>query len=500
MNNSQQSPDEVSLAAATLQRRRAIRGDLTLWAQECGFEPALHHRLLIKHLQHAAEVGNQRLIISMPPGSAKSTYTSKLFPPWYLAQRPNKTILACSYSKDLIQGFGRWNRNIIKQKENVLGYTLTSDSKAADEWETTNGGRYFCAGVGAGLAGHRADFALLDDPIGSEEDANSDSYRDKLWSWYVNDFLPRLKPGASVFIISNRRHEEDLVGQLMSKQPGKWTEIKIRRVAREDDPLGRAYGERLWPEYFTQEMTDEAMSNPRASGIEQQEPSPDAGNFFNKEDLETTIYTNHNQLPTSLRIFCGSDHAVSERESADRNCFIPCGVDSAGDLWILPDVWWKVAGSNESVEAMLDMSRRRSPLFWWAERGHISKSILPFLRKRMLETGVNISIIEVTSTKDKVTRAQSIQGRTAMRKVHFPSFASWWPDALHELLSFPNGKHDDFVDALSEIGQGLDKVFLGTTPNADAEWNRKPPALTMGWLKSSAARRELQESLANAHR
>jgi len=446
---------------------------------------------LIRHLEHAAATGNQRLIISMPPGSAKSTYTSKLFPPWFLANHPDKTILACSYSKDLIQSFGRWNRNIIKLKENILGYALTTDSKAADEWETTNGGRYFCAGVGAGLAGHRADFALIDDPIGSEEDANSQSYREKLWAWWVNDFIPRLKPGASVFVISNRRHEEDLVGQLMAKEPGEWTEIKIRRVARENDPLGRAYGERLWPEYFTQQMTDKAMRNPRASGIEQQEPSPDAGNFFKKEDLVT--YDSIDKLPTGLRIFCGSDHAVSERQSADRNCFIPAGVDASGDIWILPDVWWKVAGSNESVEAMLALAKRRQPLFWWAERGHISKSILPFLNARMREESVYVSIVEVTSTRDKVTRAQSIQGRTAMHKIHFPSFATWWPDALHELLSFPNGKHDDFVDALSEIGQGLDKVSLGDLPASDAVATSIGIGITMKWLKQSAKRLERQE-------
>lgn len=492
--------DSELLSAATEKKRRlAIRRDLTLWAKECGFEPALHHSLLIQHLEHASRVGNQRLIISMPPGSAKSTYTSKLFPPWFLANHPDKTILACSYSKDLIQSFGRWNRNIIKLKSKILGYELTSDSKAADEWETTSGGRYFCAGVGAGLAGHRADFALIDDPIGSEEDANSPSYREKLWAWWVNDFIPRLKPGASVFVISNRRHEEDLVGQLMSKEPGEWTEIKIRRVARENDPLGRAYGERLWPEYFTQAMTDKAMRNPKASGIEQQEPSPEAGNFFQKDDLLT--YDNLSCLPSGLRIFCGSDHAVSERQTADRNCFIPCGVDSSGDLWILPDVWWKVAGSNESVEAMLQMAKRRSPLFWWAERGHISKSILPFLNARMREEQVYVSIIEVTSTRDKVTRAQSIQGRTAMRKVHFPSFTTWWPDALHELLSFPNGKHDDFVDALSEIGQGLDKVSLGDLPpSPDAIIDRTAPALTMSWLKASAKRRSRQEELASSDR
>lgn len=513
--------EEAAIAAQTLLQRRAIRSDLTAWARECGFEPALHHRLIIKELmgvvkalrdgvKHSStELGKcRKVIICTPPGSAKSTYTSKLFPPFFLAQDDLKkirhteqlSILACSYAKDLITGFGRWNRNIIEQKSKVLGYSLRQDSRAADEWNTTNGGLYFCAGTSAGIAGHRADFALIDDPIGKEEDAASADTMEKLWVWYVTDFLPRLKPGAAQVIIANRRGEEDLVGRILQDEPNEWRVIKIPLIAVENDQLGRAPGEMLWPEYWNyDEQLRKAKKIARVySGLWQQEPTPDEGNFFKVDDLVT--YKNLDALPKNLRIFAGSDHAVSERETADRNCFIPCGVDSTGDLWVLPDVWWKVAGSAESVEAMLAMAKRRSPLFWWAERGHISKSILPFLNARMRETSTYVSIIEVTSTKDKVTRAQSIQGRTAMRKVHFPSFATWWPEALHELLSFPNGKHDDFVDALSEIGQGLDKVSLGEMPAADMPLDRTAPALTLKWMKDSAKRRERDGEYATADR
>jgi hypothetical protein len=75
----------------------------------------------------------------------------------------------------------------------------------------------------------------------------------------------------------------------------------------------------------------------------------------------------------------------------------------------------------------------------------------------MHEEQVYGAIIEVTPIADKQTRAQSIQGRMAMGKVFFPSFAHWWPEARDQILKFPHGAHDDFVDAMAYIGLGLNQ-------------------------------------------
>jgi len=104
---------------------------------------------------------------------------------------------------------------------------------------------------------------------------------------------------------------------------------------------------------------------------------------------------------------------------------------------------------------MIRMMRAHKPVFWWAERSHISRSLGPFLRKRMLETSTYCSIIEMQPIADKQTRAQSIQGRMAMHRLRFPERAPWWPAARDQLLKFPFDSHDDFVDALAYIGLGL---------------------------------------------
>lgn len=452
-------------AARILLERRKIRGDLNLWAKHCGFQPAKHHEVINKELEAVEQGKNKYLIICTPPGSAKSTYTSKLFPPVFIGRKAGRSILACSYSKDLVNGFGRWCRNIIEQQSTVLGYELNSDSRAADDWETSNGGHYFCAGVGAGIAGHRADLGLIDDPIGSEEEAQSKLQRDKVYDWYINDFLPRLKPNASRVIIANRRHEDDLVGRILARELGKWRVIKFPRVAVEDnDILGRMKGDRLWPEWFTQEQTDEAMQNARASGIEQQEPSPDDGDFFKADTLLTYTLDEYLRVQDELMIYGSSDHAVSKKQEADNSCIGGFGVDSQKNIWVLPDLEWKKMDTKEQVDAMMRFASRHQVMLWAAENAHIEKAIGPFLKDRMVADNVYFTIETLSSSKDKRTKAASIEGRMSTFKVKFPSFASWWPAARRELLMFDNGKNDDFVDFMGNIGRLLNIVIKPAPP------------------------------------
>jgi hypothetical protein len=91
------------LTLETEEKARAIRRSLTEWARHCGFEPALHHRLLIHNLERLAAGEIDRLAVFMPPGSAKSTYSSILFPPWFLAQKPKASVIAASHTTELAE-------------------------------------------------------------------------------------------------------------------------------------------------------------------------------------------------------------------------------------------------------------------------------------------------------------------------------------------------------------------------------------------------------------
>jgi predicted phage terminase large subunit-like protein len=509
------------------QRRLAVRDSFLAWCREAGYEPAKHHRLIIAELEalvfnlfkalvRGREVPEEslRLMVLTPPGSAKSTYISKLFPPWFLAQcsklrkmmeavekrYDDLGILACTHNGDLSIEFGGAARNLVGANEQLLGYSLAKDSRASDAWTCSNGGYYRAGTVGSGISGRRMHLGLVDDFCGKEEDATSKLINDKVWTWWENDFINRLQPIAARVIIANHRNEDDLVGRLLAKEASKWRIMRLRLLIETEeqaaeDPLQRSVGDYLWPEYFTREQVDERMANPRASGIQQQEPSPEKGNFFQAE-----WFQQYDKLPPieECQFYVASDHAISERETADPSCFVPVAYHG-NMIYVLSDVVWRRLGAKAAVQAMLDLARNRKPLYWWAERGHISKSIGPFLQDRMIEEHVFINMVEVTPVKDKVSRAQSIQGLMAMGLVRWPK-CDWFSRARKEFLNFPNGKHDDFVDALAHLGMGINSMFGGNKPKPALTYVA-PQGLhiTMGELKQVESRRSRLKMLALAN-
>lgn len=473
-----------------VKRKRLVRSSLREWSRECGYEPARHHDLLIQTLEAATRRERRRIIFTLPPNSAKSTYSSMLWPAWLPGQlRRGEKILAASHNFELVQSFGRRTRDLIRANESLLGYGILPTSKAADNWETSNGIEYRAAGVGAGISGFRAAVGLIDDPIGSKEDADSETFRQKLWDWYVWEFRKRVDPNGVIVIIQTRWHEDDLAGRLLATEGrvengGEWTLINVPLIAVENDPLGRAPGEPLWPERFDAQHIRDAKKDPRAfSCLEQGDPEPVEGNHFKAEWL---VEYGPDDLPRDLRTYAASDHAVSIQEVNDRTCMGPFGVDRHGIIWIYPDLFWDRAASNVQVRAMLDIMKRHEPIVWWAEKENIQKAIGPFLEEQMLLENVHTYVEGITPARDLMQRSQSIHGRMSLKTVRFPRHAHWWPMARKELLGFPAAKHDDFVSFLALIGLGLRRLVKpGVAPTP-----KVVEPLTMGWVKKMHSEQE----------
>jgi predicted phage terminase large subunit-like protein len=459
------------------------------------YVPAKHHEVIAAALEEIEKGSIQRLIITMPPRHGKSELASRRFPAWFMGKDPYRHTIFATYNEDTAKDFGRAVREIVQSnvyKQLFPTSKLRKGSASAEQLQTVEGGQAMFVGRGGSLTGRGADLLVIDDPIKDREEAESKSTRDKMWAWFTDVAMSRLMSvGARVVIIMTRWHEDDLIGRLTDpknpfyneEEAKHWKLLSLPALADDDDPMGRKPGEALWPERFDETFLKRAQSlNPRGfASLYQGKPAPEDGDFFKKDWIK--MY-NPSELPQNLTIYVASDHAVSTDQDRDATCMIPVGVDENDDIWILPDVWWRRAQTDDAVEAMIDIMERLKPMMWWAEKGHISKSIGPFLRKRMQERGTYSAIDEVTPAKDKQTRAQAIRGRMAMGKVHFPRFAPWMQDAEQELLKFPSAKHDDFVDALAYIGLGLSKQISGRIPEKPSA--DKYAVGTMGWLKLSA--------------
>jgi predicted phage terminase large subunit-like protein len=424
-----------------------------------------------------------RLMVWMPPGSAKSTYASVLFPPYYMGRHPSTPILGVSNTTELAERFSRRARNIVGlgRYRNVFGFGCNEDSKSAGSWENEKGGEFFAAGIGSAIAGRRAGLGLIDDPVKSREEADSERVREKHWDWYLNDFLTRLLPNAPQIVIQTRWHEDDLSGRILQREANRWHVLKLPMEAREDDPLGRWYGERLWPEWFTDEMVQTAKMDNRAwNALYQQDPAPEDGDYFRRE-----FFNEFNQAPAAMHYYGASDYAVTEGggDFTEHGIF---GLDYNGDLYLID--WWRgQTASDKWIEKQCDLIAQYSPLIWFGESGPIKKAIEPFLKRRMQERQTPCRLEWLPSIADKVVRARPFQARAAMGNVYLPTHASWLPDLMSQLMRFPAGKYDDGVDVCSLIGRGLEHarppIMPKPKPPASPQYER-PNHDGLGWLGS----------------
>jgi predicted phage terminase large subunit-like protein len=431
-----------------------------------GYEPAAHHRLLIEHLEAVARGQIAKLMIFMPPGSAKSTYTSELLPAWFEALAPGEPIIAASHTGKLALRFSGRVQRYIRAFGDVLGYSLASEAR--ERWENTHGAEYLAAGVGGAIPGYRAGLAIIDDPYPGRKEADSETYRDSVWQWWNGDLLPRLKPRAGVILMHTRYHEDDLAGRLLDIEGLEWTVLKLPAVAEDPrnstpkypigpDPLGRAPGEPLWtdqPNYpFGALMLRKKMELERSGSTRewqsqyQQNPRPAEGALFQTGMVEVL-----DEAPNlrGAQIGRGWDLAAT-RKIGTNDPDWTVGVKlarMASGLYIVLDVFRDRLGPDKRDNAIFNLSnqdgRGTCSISIPQDPGQAGKTQVLALTRLLTGHKIESSV----ETGDKATRATPVMSQLNAGNLAIVK-APWNRVFLDELAAFPNGAKDDQVDALS---------------------------------------------------
>ena len=445
---------------------------------------AAHHKLLLADLQGIEDGSIPNLMVLMPPGSAKSTYSDVVFIPWFMARKPRRNVILASYASEIAEKQGRRARQLINSRSfsNVMEIGLMADQKAAHQWALTNGSEFMAGGLLSGLTGNRGALGIIDDPIKGREAAESETIRNKTWDAYIDDFCSRLIPGAPQVMILTRWHEDDPAGRILpvgwdgesgmfdGRDGRRWKVICLPAIAdRADDPLGRKIGETLWPEWFSLEHWAPFKSNPRTwSSLYQQKPSPQDGTFFKREWFRR--YRRGSE-PKHLNKYMTSDHAPAGQVDSDFSCVRVWGVDPLGDLYMLDGfreqatmdkMADKIVGNKADKKFGL-LSKHR-PIAWFPEDDNNWKSAAGFIT-RMMREQENFCRIEPISPhgSDKAAKAQSFQGMASMGRVWIPEGPEG-DDVIDQYLKFPAGKNDDEVDAASIIGRAIADAHPAVLP------------------------------------
>jgi len=194
-----------------------------------------------------------RLILTASVRHGKSFLACRWLPAWYLGTHPDRRVILAGHEADFARSWGRGARDILTEHgPGAFGVAVSRRSEAANRWdlERPHIGGMLTIGVGGSPIGRGADLMIIDDPVKSYEKAMSPLERERVKEWFTGTMTSRVEPGGAVILVMARWHGDDLAGFLLDEDPHGWRELRLPALCDDpdNDPLGRAEGEPLWPE------------------------------------------------------------------------------------------------------------------------------------------------------------------------------------------------------------------------------------------------------------
>lgn len=470
--------------------------------------PADWHVFMLNKLMELDEGFIPRLMISAPPGHAKSTYASRLFPTWRLGRKPRTQYLQAGHSQLFVENeFGKKCRDIVEDErynDVFPGTMLSPASRAAGYWVLNNRSTYMTKGVGQGISGIRATLAGVDDPFASRADAESETIRNSTFDWFKADFMRRLLPRCPVFIVATRWHSDDLCGRLEAEnnqikkglaEGVPWEIVNLPALAVDDpaepDPMGRKPGEALWPEFYSRPILLDIkaeLDSKNWNSLYMGKPTDVEGEAIKKEwfkegrfkigpkredvrrrvmSVDTASKTNERSAYTVATIWdeTKDDHHYLRHVYRKRMEFTEMSttLNNLADGWDVDAVLVEDKGSGtQYIQQQADPNAARCPR--------------------------PVIAIEV----DNASKEFRMDGVTPMMQaglVHLPENAPWLTDYENEIFAWPSVKWKDQGDSTSQyLSWARPKRKYGSKRMSGA-----------GLGQHDRAREEIEEKIAEMH-
>ena len=385
----------------------------------------------------------KRLMIQMPPRHGKSETATIRYPIYRLNMDPEMRVVIGAYNATLAGKFSRKARRLAQQ----AGIALSDERTAVEDWETTAGGGMRAVGVGGGITGQGGDLIIIDDPVKSREEAESEVYREKVWDWYTDDLYTRLEPGGAMILIMTRWHMDDLAGRILAGEgASKWTVVNLPALALEGDILGRRPGEALCPQRYDEEAllaikTDGGMSDYAFAALYQQDPRARDGNMFPRAKVE---------IVDAVPADCTRRVRYWDKgggPTGDPTAGVRMATNHERTVFYVEDV----AHAQVNIDDRNRLMRQTATLDGTNVRG--------WVEQEPGSGGKESAILSVRHmagfpyfyepvSGDKVVRADPLAAQWQAGNVKLVRGA-WNKAYLDEMEAFPSGVHDDQVDASS---------------------------------------------------
>jgi predicted phage terminase large subunit-like protein len=426
---------------------------------------ARHLEMLNRKLVDVAEGRSRRLIVTMPPRHGKSSIISQYFPAWYLGRYPDRRVILTSYEADFAAGWGRKVRDVLAEcGAEYFGVRVRSDSSAANRWDLEgHAGGMVTAGVGGPITGRGADIFLCDDPIKNAEEAASEAIRERNKDWWRSTAYTRLEPGGSVVVVSTRWHADDLAGWLIAGGDDNddggasaWDVLNLPALAEDDDPLGRAPGEALWPERYDRAALDEIRRSANVgeyffAAMFQGSPVPRTGGMF------SAAWPIVKAIPVGCTFVRYWDKAGTAGGGAfTAGVKMARAIDRSYYITHVERGQWSAGEREAAIKATAAMDGPGVAI--WVEQEPGSGGL-----ESADNTVINLAGYAVHKDRvsgDKATRAGPLAAQVEVGNVRLVE-GPWNRAFVDEAKLFPHGKYKDQVDAAAGA---FNKLALAPAP------------------------------------
>lgn len=409
-----------------------------------------HLELICDKLQQCVNGKIKRLIINIPPRNLKSHCASICLPAFILGHNPSARIICVSYAQALANELSRKTRNLMETDFYKSTFNTRLGNKNTENiFETTANGCRFATSIEGTLTGFGGNYIIIDDPI-KADDALSEVKRENVNNWYDNTLISRLndKVNGVIIVVMQRLHIDDLTGHLL-KQDG-WEVLSLPAIAENDESftlsngkiVGRKVGEALNPDLEPLEILknqQKLMSNYNFSAQYQQNPIPVKGNVINFDDFK--FFDN---VPSDGIIFQSWDIALKDGKDNDYSVCITAKYQN--NLLYIDNVQRFKLDMFALANQMQEMYQNFKCNHLIVEDSSISTHLLQYIQGKL-----NLYPIKYKPQADKITRANNASLFISSSRVLLRKDADWLDDFKSEINAFPNGRHDDQVDALTQL-------------------------------------------------
>ncbi len=394
------------------------------------------HIQIIDALERVLSGEIKKLMISVPPQHWKSTIASQRFPLFWHYKDPTLNIALASYSQDLSKTHLSKIRQIIEWDRLNKLWEVTLISNTATSYELKEWGTFNAVWVGWSLTWRPVDLWIIDDVHKDRMEYESTTIRNAVWDWYTSVFLSRLHKDSKQVLVMTRWGEDDLFWRIIALEWEEWEIINIPVIDWEDT---------IFPERFPLDFIQQkrkVMGERDFQSLYMWDPINEWGWDFKKDYFQYPV-----NVPQDLEIVTFIDPAISQKQEADNTAIVTIWLDRRSNNIYVLEVNAGRKLPDEIINDVFNTYLKWKPKRIWIEVVQYQKMLALEIRKQMNIRNIFFVLDEINPQWEKEARIRSIlQPRYSNLSIFHNNTCT---ELELELLKFPNGKHDDMIDALS---------------------------------------------------